>query len=125
MAKIFKVTGYFVDPNDSYDSDNLRVELEQNYDLISHQFKVEECNIGEWDDEILLNKIDCPVSECEKYFVKKGHKTAYETITTMPIDELAEFLVDCIPFLDKMDIKKRQQRIQSMKQVLLTECVEE
>lgn len=73
MAKIFKVTGYFVDPNDSYDSDNLRVELEQNYDLISHHFKVEECDIGEWDDEILLNKIDCPVSECEKYFVKKGH----------------------------------------------------
>ena len=125
MAKIFKVTGYFVDPNGEENSDRLETWFDEHRYMFYKHLQIEECDIGEWDDENPLNDVDSPVSECEKYFVKRSHKTAYETITTMPIDELAEFLVDCIPFLDKMDIKKRQQRIQSMKQVLLTECVEE
>lgn len=73
MAKIFKITGYFVDCNDDYDCDRLKIDLEQDYDLIAHHINVEERDIDEWDDDIPLNKIDCPVSECEKYFIKKGH----------------------------------------------------
>ena len=73
MAKIFKVTGYFVDCNDEYDCDRLKVDLEQDYDLIAHHVNIEECDIGEWGTDNPLNLLDCPKSECEKYFIKKGH----------------------------------------------------
>ena len=68
MAKIFKVTGYFVDYNDEYDCDRLKVDLEQDYDLIAHHINIEERDIGEWDDDNPLNLFNCPKSECEKYF---------------------------------------------------------
>ena len=34
--------------------------------------QIEECDIGEWDDENPLNDVDSPVSECEQYFIKRG-----------------------------------------------------
>lgn len=72
MAKIFKVTGYFVDCNDEYDCDRLKVDLEQDYDLIAHHINIEERDIGEWDDDNPLNSFDCPKSECEKYFINES-----------------------------------------------------
>ena len=68
MAKIFKVTGYFVDYNDEYDCDRLKVDLEQGYDLIVPHVNIEERDIGEWDDDNPLNLLDCPKAECEKFF---------------------------------------------------------
>ena len=40
----------------------------QDYDLIVHHVNIEERDIGEWDDDNPLNLLDCPKSECEKYF---------------------------------------------------------
>lgn len=68
MAKIFKISGYFIDPNDDYNSNQLEIALKEDYDLISHYIKVDERDVGEWDDNNPLNYFDCAKSECEKYF---------------------------------------------------------
>ena len=68
MAKIFKISGYFIDPNDVYSIEDLKVGLEDDFDMITHHIKVEQQDIGEWDDDNPLNYNDCAESECEKYF---------------------------------------------------------
>lgn len=68
MAKIFKIEGYFIDPNEGYRKEDLEIALNQDYDVISHHIKVEERDIGEWEDDNPLNYHNCPESECEKYF---------------------------------------------------------
>lgn len=68
MAKIFKVSSYFIDPNGDYSSEDLKVFLDESLDVIVHHTKIEERDIGEWDDNIILNYHGCPKSECEKYF---------------------------------------------------------
>ena len=68
MAKIFKIEGYYVDPNGGWSAEDLQIELEQNYDLIDKHIKVLERDIGEWEDDNPLNYYDSPESECEKYF---------------------------------------------------------
>jgi hypothetical protein len=70
MAKIFKLSGYLIDTNNDYDSEELEVALSEDYDLIANHIKVEEKDIGEWDDDNFLNYCDCPIEECEKYFKK-------------------------------------------------------
>jgi hypothetical protein len=69
MAKIFKISGYFVDPNGDYDALSLAVTLRQTPDLIDRYVEVEEVDLpDEWDDDNPLNRCDCPIAECEKYF---------------------------------------------------------
>lgn len=69
MAKIFKVSGYYVDPNGDFDALDVAIALRENLDLIDHHIEVEEVDLpGEWEDNNPLNRCDCPVSECEKYF---------------------------------------------------------
>ena len=67
-AKIFKLTGYFVDPNGYDDAEGLKAFIENKLDLISHHFNVEERNIVGWQDENPLNYNDCPIEKCEEYF---------------------------------------------------------
>ena len=68
MAKIFKISGYMVDPNGDLEAEDLRVSLEEDYDAIAHHIQIEEVDLPEWDDDNPLNRLDCPVAECEKYF---------------------------------------------------------
>ena len=68
MAKIFKIEGYYVDPNGDYSANNLEIELKENYDLIPRFIKVQEQDIGEWEDDNPLNYRNCLKEECEKYF---------------------------------------------------------
>lgn len=70
MAKIFKFSGYLIDPNGDLEADDLRVSLKQDYDAIAHHIHIEEVDLPEWDDDNPLNRCDCPVAECEKYFRK-------------------------------------------------------
>ena len=74
MAKIFKVTGYFVDPNGEENSDRLETWLDDYPNMFPKHFQIEECDIGEWDDENPLNDVDSPVSECEQYFITKPYR---------------------------------------------------
>ena len=68
MAKIFKIEGYYIDPNGGWSAEDLQIELEENYDLIDKHIKVQERDIGEWEDDNPLNYCNSPESECEKYF---------------------------------------------------------
>ena len=68
MAKIFKIEGYYVDPNGDWSAEDLQIELEENYDLIDKHIKVMERDVGGWEDDNPLNYCDSPKSECEKYF---------------------------------------------------------
>ena len=55
MAKIFKVSGYFVDANGVVDKEKFEGKLESLEDLFSHHLHVEEADIGKWNDESPLN----------------------------------------------------------------------
>lgn len=68
MAKIFKISGYAVDPNDSYTSEEIERELFDYMDLFGIHFEIEERNIGIFEDDNPLNKIGCSIEECEKWF---------------------------------------------------------
>lgn len=69
MAKIFKFTGYYIDPDGVYTVNDVAESLgERNIDAFPHHITVKEADVGEWDDEYPLNMCDCPVAECEKYF---------------------------------------------------------
>ncbi len=68
MAKIFEFHGYYVDPNDDYDAEELEILLSEKFDIMSHHIKVDERDIGEWEDENPLNYTDCHISECMRYF---------------------------------------------------------
>lgn len=71
VAKIFKFSGYFVDPNGEFTDEELKTLLADSCDIISHNINVEEQDIGEWEDDNPLNLYDCPQKECEKYFSEK------------------------------------------------------
>lgn len=87
MAKIFKISGYFVDPNGDYDAASLAVTIRQTPDIIDRYVEVEEVNLPEeWDDDHPLNRCDCPVAECEKYF------TEAEPVDEISVDEMRERL---------------------------------
>lgn len=71
MAKIFKVSGYFVDANGDVDKDSFEAELEMLEDVFTQYLHIDEADIGEWDDESPLNYTDYDLADCEKYFKKK------------------------------------------------------
>ena len=71
MAKIFKVSGYFVDANGVVDREAFEGGLEMLEDLFPKHLHVEESDIGEWDDESPLNYDNCDLADCEKYFKRK------------------------------------------------------
>ena len=68
MARLFKISGYYIDPNGDWSDAELKTELEQRFDLIDKHIKVESVDIGEFEDDSPLNRYDSPIEECEKYF---------------------------------------------------------
>lgn len=71
MAKIFKVSGYLVDPIGDYPVDYLKHDIETSYDMIGQHIHVEEADIGKWNSESPLNYDNCDLADCEKYFKRK------------------------------------------------------
>lgn len=73
MAKIFKVLAYVVDPVDEFDEWGLAGCL--NYctkhdDISLRCLKIDSIDIGKWDDNLPVNRLDCGIEEFEKYFVR-------------------------------------------------------
>lgn len=68
MSKIYKLEMYVIDHNDIYDCyDSISDILENTTDLsceVINESKVE----FEWEDELPINKMNCPLGEYEKYF---------------------------------------------------------
>ena len=74
MAKLFKITTYIVDPNGEFNKYILADTLEYGpYDIQLRHININETDLGEWDDDIDVNYIDCPKAEFEKYF-KENNK---------------------------------------------------
>lgn len=72
MAKIFKISGYLVDPDDLYRLSEIEAGISYALDGMVHQhIHVEESDIGKWDDESPMNYDNCDLAECEKYFKRK------------------------------------------------------
>ena len=71
MAKLFKIQAYIVDPNgEFYTDDHLEdclIYCTQNDLNLSH-LKIKSVDLGEWDDDLPINKFNCPEAEYEKYF---------------------------------------------------------
>lgn len=69
MAKIYKVEMYVVDPNDSTNelNDVIR-DLANGSDTFIPVTPTVEVSEFNWDDSLPINKLDCSIEECEKYF---------------------------------------------------------
>ena len=72
MAKIFKVSGYLVDPDGTSNVYDVASEISCATDgMINQHVHVEEAYIGRWDGESPLNYNNCDLADCEKYFKRK------------------------------------------------------
>lgn len=71
MATIYKVQGYIVDLEDTFQCQDLEYAITRYYDCFTKHFSVKSADIGEWYDKHPLNYINCDITECEKYF-KEG-----------------------------------------------------
>lgn len=71
MAKLFKIQAYIVDPNGEFYTDyrleDCLVYCTQN-DLNLNHLKIQSVDLGEWDDDLPINKFNCPEAEFKKYF---------------------------------------------------------
>ena len=70
-GKIFKISGYLVDPNGENEAAWIREELRHLNDTFGHHVHVKEADILDWTDENPLNYENCDLAECEKYFHDK------------------------------------------------------
>jgi hypothetical protein len=68
MARIHKLSGYLVDPNGKYESEDVEEGIKYAIDVFSQHLKVQTAEIGEWDDDNPLNYHNCDLAQCEKYF---------------------------------------------------------
>lgn len=70
MAKLFKLTAYLVDYNDTFDESNLEdyliYRLQDELDI--DHIHLSSADIGEWHDDHPINNYNCPEAEYEKYF---------------------------------------------------------
>ena len=69
MAKLFKLTTYLVDCNDTFDAENLEDYLIWKLDEVSvDHIHLTSADIGPWHDDHPINNYNCPEAEYEKYF---------------------------------------------------------
>ena len=69
MAKLFKLTAYLVDYNDTFDAENLEDYLIWKLDEVSaDHIHLASADIGPWHDDHPINNYNCPEAEYEKYF---------------------------------------------------------
>lgn len=79
MAKILKLSGYIVDPDEFYNKGRIQENIDG---TIFQHFHVEEADIPNWNDEHPLNYDNCDLAECEKYFPHKypNNKTVCDQV---------------------------------------------
>lgn len=70
-GKIFKISGYLVDPNGENEAVWIWEELRHLNDTFGQHVHVKEADILDWTDENPLNYENCDLAECEKYFHDK------------------------------------------------------
>ena len=72
MARIFRFSGYAVDPNDDFeDKEDFGVWLNNAFDcnnVFSQQLRVDESEEFEWDDTLPENQVNCDLQYLENRF---------------------------------------------------------
>lgn len=70
MAKLFKLTAYLTDIDNTFDEQNLEdyIMWRLRDELIVDHAHIVGADIGEWHDDHPINNINCPEAEYEKYF---------------------------------------------------------
>ena len=75
MAKLFKLTAYLVDANDTFDESNLEDYLiwRLRDELDIDHIHLTSADIGPWYDDHPINNYNCPETEYDKYFKENNH----------------------------------------------------
>ena len=101
MAQLYKMTLYVCDLEDSLSLDEIKTLIEQdalNGISVNCVCHFADSKIGqnvEWNDNIDLNRCDCPTSAWEKYFAPPTkEKTNADRIRSMTDEELNELFYD-------------------------------
>ena len=101
MAQLYKMTLYVCDLEDSLSLDEIKTLIEQdalNGISVNCVCHFADSKIGqnvEWNDDIDLNRCDCPTSTWEKYFAPPTkEKTNADRIRSMTDEELNELFYD-------------------------------
>lgn len=68
MARIFRFSGYLIDPNDNCNKDKIVLAVTERLGLFCHQLHIESADIGEWNDDNPLNYENCDLAYCAQYF---------------------------------------------------------
>lgn len=68
MAKIHKMTIYFVDPNDQYDANEIETIIENDDYLPSAKVVKAETKEFEWDDDLAINKLSASTEDFDEFF---------------------------------------------------------
>ena len=99
MSQLYKMTLYVCDLEDSLSLDEIKTLIEQdalNGISVNCVCHFADSQIGqnvEWDDDIDLNRCDCPTSAWDKYFTPPTkEKTNADRVRSMNDEELAEFI---------------------------------
>ena len=72
MAKIHKISGYFVDYEGLYGEGLLKAGVLNGLKCFDQHFHVETADIPDWNGgDNPLNKDNCDLAQCEKYFTNK------------------------------------------------------
>lgn len=70
-GKIFKISGYLVDPDGENIPAWILEYIRHLNDMIGRHVHIKEADIPNWTDENPLNYEKCDLAECEKYFPDK------------------------------------------------------
>lgn len=70
MAKIYRVSGYLVDPNDYYFNKDDVEEIITPREGFYQQLHIEESESFTWDDDLPINYDECDMAHLESYFSK-------------------------------------------------------
>lgn len=72
MAKIFKISGYFVaPPRTNYTSERIKRLIEicaLRADVFDRHLHIKEREIDDWNENLPINQKNCDLAECERYF---------------------------------------------------------
>lgn len=69
MAFIHKATVYFIDPNEEFETVEGIAEEMGNYDSLLHmKINKAETKSFDWDDSVIVNRVDCTPEQVEEFF---------------------------------------------------------
>lgn len=73
MAKIFKISGYLVDPVGDHTLEDVKDFINGSLyavlmNIVTRHLHLQERDIGKWDENLPISQKNCDLYECEKYF---------------------------------------------------------